>query len=82
MTYKAMKRRIQLIGHVGIDEADGVLQWFRERNRAEVDLAKCQHLHSAILQILIAANPRIVAMPLDTDLRDWLNNSLNRNSED
>jgi hypothetical protein len=77
MAHKLMKRRIQLSDHVGIDETDDILQWFRERNKTEVDLAKCLHLHSAILQILISAHPRIVAMPIDTGLHDWLNNSLN-----
>ena len=63
---------------VGVDEAEGLLEWLQKKQLAKVDLAGCSHLHPANLQVLLAAMPAVVAWPLDESLRQWLEPVLKR----
>ncbi len=60
---------------VGVEEAEGLLQWISDNPGAKVDLKACSHLHSANLQVLMACKPSISAWPQDEGLRVWLENS-------
>ncbi|MBF0613099.1 MAG: hypothetical protein HQL55_18420 [Magnetococcales bacterium] len=46
-----------------VEEADGFLAWLRDHPQAEVDMAACTHIHTAILQVVMALSPKIVAFP-------------------
>lgn len=80
MPHNLMKRRAVLTGNVGIEETDEILQWFRDRaqEKTEVDLSGCEHLHAAILQVLMTVRPRLCSMPADEGLSEWVNSCLNR----
>ena len=71
------ERRAVFVGFVGVDEAEGLLGWLQENPVARVDLAPCLHLHSADLQVLIAAKTPVARWPEDADLRSWLQSVLN-----
>ena len=57
---------------VGVDEAEGLLEWLQNKPKARIDLAACTHLHPADLQVLMAARATISRWPEDDALRAWL----------
>lgn len=60
-------------GMVGVEDAEVLLAWLQDRSGVSADLAGCEHLHPANLQVLMAAAVRVAAWPapgpLDTALR-------------
>jgi hypothetical protein len=64
---------------VTVEEADGLLEWLLKGTKHSVNLAECQFLHCANLQVLMAAKPIIAAWPKDANLRVWLEAALNTN---
>lgn len=61
---------------VSVEEAEGLLEWLQNKFAARVDLAACTHLHTANLQVLMAAKPIISAWPADAGLSLWLQSAL------
>jgi hypothetical protein len=57
---------------VSVEEAEGLLEWLQQQPSAKVDLSACCHLHTANLQVLMAAKPVISSWPEDAKLRAWL----------
>jgi hypothetical protein len=56
----------------GVDEALPLLELLQTHLSAQVDMRKCTLLHSATLQVLMAAAPRIATLPEEAFLRLWL----------
>jgi hypothetical protein len=63
MTIRYLKKHAALEDVVTVEEAEALLQWLRAQARPAVHLGRCEHLHSAALQVLLALQPRIVAAP-------------------
>jgi hypothetical protein len=61
---------------VTVEEAEGLLAWLLAQPGARVDLAGCTHCHAAVLQLLMAAAPRVAAWPDDAGLAAWLRPAL------
>ncbi len=61
---------------VSVEEADNLLQWLQEHDHALIDLGPCVHLHTANLQVLLAARCSISAWPGEPTLLAWLKNTL------
>lgn len=80
MTMKLMKRKATLSGVVTIEDADELLQWFQNKSYTEVDLADLTHLHSAPLQILMSACPKVKSWPKEIGLSLWLQTALDKSS--
>jgi hypothetical protein len=59
-----------------VEEAESLLEWLQRTSNATVDLAACTHLHTANLQVLMAARPAIASWPENTELRAWLEAAL------
>jgi hypothetical protein len=57
---------------VSVEEAEGLLEWLQQQPSAKIDLSGCCHLHTANLQVLMAAKPVISRWPEDAKLRAWL----------
>jgi hypothetical protein len=55
----------RLEGLCAIEEAETLLDWLRGSEAPTVDLANCEHLHTALLQTLLALRPGITALPPD-----------------
>ena len=70
MTIELEDGRIRLSGRCGAEEAERLLALLAEGHDA-VDLAGCEHLHAALLQLLIAAGPAIAGEPAPFIAR-WL----------
>lgn len=55
-----------------VEEAETLLAWVRGRKRPKIDLKACEHLHTAILQVLLVVRPAVTAWPEDAELRRWV----------
>jgi len=76
MSIKCEKGRIVFREVAGMDEAGPLMEALEEVPDRRVDLSACTHMHAAVLQVLMAARPRVQAWPDDQDLRVWLRNVL------
>jgi len=65
MTIRYLKKHAALEGSVSVDDAEALAQWLQQQARPAVHLGKCEHLHGAVLQVLLALRPRLVAAPAD-----------------
>jgi len=61
---------------VAIEEAEALLEWLQTRPTAKADLAACHHLHTANLQVLMAAKTAVSSWPTNAELRAWLEPAL------
>jgi len=60
------------------DDAEALLEWLINNPRGKIDLAACTHLHTANLQVLLAANSSIIALPNDPSLLVWINSAFHQ----
>ncbi len=65
MAIRYLKKHAALEGVVTVEDAEGLLQWLRAQATPAVHLGRCEHLHAAALQVLLALRPRVVAVPAD-----------------
>lgn len=63
-------RTAVLTGAVTVEDAEPLAGWLRATVEPQVDLSGCEHLHTAVLQALMAAGAAVVAEPTDPFLRD------------
>jgi hypothetical protein len=59
-----------------VEEAESLLEWLQTTPQAKINLAACTHLHTANLQVLMAARPVIAVWPENIELRAWLKAAL------
>lgn len=52
-------------GHCAPEEADGLLEWLRATPGAVADLGECEALHTALVQLLLAARVVLTRPPAD-----------------
>ena len=68
-----MKLTAIVDGVAGLDDADTLRNWIGDRRTALVDLSRAEHIHAAVLQVLLASTTvRLIGMPSDPLLRDVL----------
>jgi hypothetical protein len=72
MPIEFKKNRVIFRDVARVEEAESLLEALQKKPVAKVDLAACTHLHTANLQVLMAARPCIDSWPRDLDLRTWL----------
>jgi hypothetical protein len=65
-------RTAVLEGVVTVEEAEPLADWLRRTSAPRVNLRKCTHLHTAVLQCLLAAGVTISVPPADPFLRTWV----------
>jgi hypothetical protein len=65
MTIRYLKKYAALEGIVGVDDAESLAQWLQQQAAPAVNLGKCEHLHGAVLQVLLALRPAITVPPGD-----------------
>ncbi len=76
MPVKLKKTVAALEGVCGVEEAETLLGWLTEHPNGKVNLKRCEHLHTAVLQVLMAVGPRVSAWPQDPFLEELLRSSL------
>lgn len=72
MPIEFKKNLVVLRDVVQVEEAEALFEALQKKPNTKVDLAACTHLHTANLQVLIVARPRIRSWPQDPELRTWL----------
>lgn len=65
MTVRYLKKYAALEGHVTAEDAEALAHWLGEQNAPAVHLGKCEQVHAAVLQVLLALAPRVSAPPAD-----------------
>lgn len=65
MSIRYLKKHAALEGVVSVEDAETLAQWLQKQPRPAVHLGKCEHLHAAALQVLLALRPRVSAPPAD-----------------
>jgi len=63
MAIRYLKKYAALEGHVGVEDAEPLAQWLRAQPAPAVHLGKCEQVHTAVLQVLLALAPRLAAPP-------------------
>lgn len=63
-------------GAVNAEDALTLLEFLQSHRNAKVDLGSCGHVHTAVVQLLMAARPEIVALPREAFLSRWLSKVL------
>ena len=67
---------IILEGPCRVEDAEPLLGWLQADRGRMVDLAGTEHLHAAVLQVLMALRPAIRGAVGDAFLRDWITPAL------
>jgi hypothetical protein len=65
MTIRYLKKYAALEGNVSVEDAETLAQWLQKHKAPSVHLGKCEHVHGAVLQVLLAVRPKLVAAPAD-----------------
>jgi hypothetical protein len=55
-----------------VEDAEILLEWLQKNPTATVNLSLCSHVHTANLQVLIAADITVKEWPEDIVLRHWI----------
>jgi hypothetical protein len=72
MPIRYLKKHAALEGHVSVDDAEALAQWLRRQGRPAVHMGRCDQVHAAVLQVLLALRPALVAPPANP----WLAQAL------
>ena len=72
MPIKYTERVAYLQGVCDSDEAELLWQWLQQHAKGKVNLKDCEHLHTAVLQVLLMMHPVITAKPTNKQLNACL----------
>lgn len=61
-----------LDGICDVSEAEPLLSWLQSHLDSPVDVTRCRHVHTAVLQVLMAARPVLRGAEIIDDERPWL----------
>lgn len=80
MPIECKKKVAYLRGVCAVEEAETLLAWLNDTPGARINMKECEHLHTAVLQVLLAAKPPLSAPPQNEFLARWLGASLQKTS--
>jgi hypothetical protein len=63
---------IVLEGACASEDAEALLQHLSATPGARVDLRACEFAHTAVIQVLMAADAKLLGPPAGSALRDWV----------
>jgi hypothetical protein len=63
---------IELVGTCPSTDAEPLLQFLLAAPGATVDWRDCQGAHTAVIQVLMAAKPKLLGPPADPRLEEWV----------
>jgi hypothetical protein len=72
MTIKCEGQVIRLEGACPVEDAEILLGFFQQTPNLPVDLEGCGAIHTAVLQVLLAARPPVTGVPVDSFAREWI----------
>jgi hypothetical protein len=65
MGVRYLKKSAALEGHVSAEDAEPLQAWLLAHRKATLNLARCEGLHAAALQVLLALRPTVTQPPAD-----------------
>ena len=72
MTMEIKDGVLHCAGTLAVDDAEQLLKLVLDAEQPGADLSACEHVHSACLQVLMAARIRVTAWPEQAVLAAWL----------
>jgi len=63
---------IVLEGNCSVEDAETLLQLLQAKPKASLDWTRCTHLHTAVLQLVLAARPARLGPCGDPWVRKWI----------
>ncbi|PIF89709.1 hypothetical protein CLU86_0586 [Acidovorax sp. 62] len=72
MPIELRKNKVVFKDVVGVEDAETILAWLQKKPGLAADLSACSHLHPANLQVLLAAQTKVLAWPNDLPLRGFI----------
>tara|TARA_Y100001001_G_scaffold45949_1_gene41128 strand:- start:19408 stop:19668 length:261 start_codon:yes stop_codon:yes gene_type:complete len=69
MSLRFTKRTAFLEDSVSVEDAEPLLAWLLENRDGGVNLARCDHFHAAVQNVLVTLQPKISAWPRKKDLK-------------
>lgn len=70
------KKRAYFKDTVTADDAEPLLQWLQKQKKPEISFSEASHLHTAVLQVLMAGDFIVTAWPKEANLFQWLKEAL------
>jgi hypothetical protein len=67
---------IVLDGRCSVEDAEPLLQLLNATPQALCDWSRCSHLHTAVLQVLLATRPALVGPCGDPWIEQWIGPSI------
>jgi hypothetical protein len=64
--------RIVLEGICPVEDAESLLQLLQSAPRATCDWTTCNHLHTAVVQVILAADPNLIGPCGDPWIEQWI----------
>lgn len=63
---------IVLEGQCRVEDAEPLLGWLQADMSRVVDMTDAEHLHAAVLQVLMALRPSVMGAGKDAFIRNWI----------
>ena len=63
---------VELVGDCPIEDAEALLGHLRASPQPDVDWSACDHAHTAVIQVLLAAGARMIGEPRGRALAQWV----------
>jgi len=76
MSIQRRGKVLKLNGVIGVEDAEIIYAQFEQQLFNKIDLSGCEHLHSAILQLIVAFKIPIHKYPPASTLTEWLRSSV------
>jgi hypothetical protein len=81
MTIESKDGVLHCAGTLAVDDAEKLLPLALEAENPGADLSACEHVHSACLQVLMAARVRVSAWPAEPVLAAWLRAAIQQSNQ-
>lgn len=78
MTVQVRGKLLKLIDSCPVEDAETVHEKLLEKPELSLDLSQCQHMHSAVLQVLLLQPRPIRRAAEDVFLKQWIQPLLQR----
>lgn len=66
------KTRVKLHGYCSVEEAETLFEWLHNHDKATVQVGDMAHPHAAVLQALMAGQPKTNGIPSDEFTADCI----------
>lgn len=64
--------KVVLEGKCPVEDAEPLLQLLQSTPAAHCDLTRCSHLHTAVVQVILAARPPLIGPCGDAWVEQWI----------